>query len=67
MDFKQETMDWILDTLRFSKCVNGDWLTIIDLDSVYKLSILENYPEYEKELKDYFGDNWMKHYIRFGH
>lgn len=67
---KQETMNWILDTLRFSKCNENypnEWYAIIDWDSVLKLSILENYPDYEKEMIDYFGKGWLKHYIRFNH
>lgn len=72
-DLKQEVMNFILDTLRFYK---GDkeegetvisWYCIIDYDTIYKLSVLQNYPQYEQELKEYFGDNWLKHYIRFGH
>lgn len=64
---RQETMDFILDTLRFSKTESGEWLAWIDFDFMYKIAILENYPEYEKELTDYFGENWLKHYIRFNH
>lgn len=67
---KQETMNFLLDTYRFSKgCEEKehDWCAIIDWDSIYKLSVLENYPEYEKEFIEYFGDNWLKHYIRFNH
>ena len=72
MDLSQKTMDWLLDTLRFSRGdrVNEDdkiWWAIIDWDSIYKLSIIENYPEYEKELLEYFGESWLNHYIRFNH
>lgn len=63
---RQETMSWILDALRFTKGEN-DWYAVIDDDSIYKLSILENYPEYEREMLEYFGDNWMNQYIRFNH
>ena len=63
---RQETMDWILDTFRFTKGEN-DWFAIIDYDSVYKLSILENYPDYEEEMIDNIGENWMNQYIRFNH
>lgn len=63
---KQEVMDWILDHLRFFK--SGDnWICTMDYDTIYKLTIWEKYPEYEKELIDYFGENWFKHYIRFNH
>lgn len=64
---RQETMNWILDTLRFTKGQENDWFATIDWDSITKLTILEKYPEYEAELIDYFGEGWMKHYIRFGH
>lgn len=64
---KQEVMNWILDHLRFHKSGNNDWFCIIDSDTIYKLTIWEEYPEYEKELIDYFGEDWFKHYIRFDH
>lgn len=64
---RQETMDWILDTFRFTKCDAGAWVAIIDFDTDYKLAIMENYPEYEKEMQEYFGSNWLQHYIRFNH
>ena len=72
LDLSQRTMDWILDNLRFHRGVREDkneciWWAILDFDTNLKLSILENHPEYEKELKDYFGDEWMKYYIRFNH
>lgn len=64
---RQETMNWILDTLRFTKGNNGNWYATIDFDTNFKLAVMENYPEYERELVDYFGENWMNVYIRFGH
>lgn len=64
---RQETMDFILDTFRFSLCTDGEWRAIIDFDTDYKLAVMENYPEYEKEFIDYFGKAWLKHYIRFNH
>ena len=64
---RQETMDFLLDNFRFSLCTDGNWRAIIDFDTDYKLAILENYPDYEQEMIDYFGEKWMKHYIRFGH
>lgn len=67
---RQEAMDYLLDEFRFSKGYeekSHDWCAIIDSDSIYKVSILENYPEYEKEMIDYFGENWLQHYIRFNH
>lgn len=72
--FKTETAQWILDNyflVKFSDeyaekvgCRHGVW---VDWDTVMKISILENYPEYEKELSEYFGKNWLKHYLRFNH
>ena len=74
LDLKQETMDYILDTLRFSRGERTEenkgeciWYCIMDWDTIYKLSVLENYPEYAEEFEDYFGNNWMNHYIRFNH
>lgn len=67
---RQETMDFILDTFRFTKCNESypnEWYAIFDYDTLYKIEILENYPEYEQEMIDYFGKNWLKHYIRFNH
>lgn len=67
---RQEAMDYLLDTYRFTKGEaekSHDWVAIIDWDTNMKLSIMEHYPEYEKELKEYFGENWLKHYIRFNH
>ena len=42
-------------------------MAILDYDTILKLSILEHYPEYEKEMINYFGNEWLKHYIRFNH
>ena len=66
----QKAMDYILDTYRFTKGheeKSHDWCAIIDWDSIYKISCLENYPDYVKEFEDYFGESWLKHYIRFNH
>lgn len=67
---RQESMDWILDTLRFTKCNENypnEWYCTMDWDSIYKLSVLENYPNYEKEFVDNLGERWMNYYLRFGH
>lgn len=65
---RQETMNYLLDTFRFTVSDDGKiWFAIIDMDTNYKVAILEKYPEYEKEMIDYFGENWLKHYIRFNH
>ena len=73
-DLSQRTMDWILDNIRFhrgertpentDKCI---WWAILDFDTDLKLAVLENYPDYEKEFINYFGNEWMRHYIRFNH
>lgn len=67
---RQETMNFLLDEFRFSKGYEdkeGDWLAILDWDTILKLSVMENYPDYEKEFISHFGDNWAKHYLRFNH
>lgn len=52
---KQKTMDFILDTFRFSKGKeDGDWDTIMEIN-----------PEEEKQLKECFGEDWIKNYLRF--
>ena len=43
---------------------------IMSYDDLYKVSIMESYPEIEKKLADYFNDSsgdWTKCYLRFGH
>ena len=65
---RQETMNFILDTFRFSKGVKeGTWFTTIDWDTIMKISIMETNSEEEKQLKEYFGESWIKHYLRFNH
>ena len=64
---RQEVMDWILDNIRFTKGTDDNWIATLDWDTILKLSVLENYPEYEKEFKEHLGDNWINHYIRFNH
>lgn len=67
---KQETMNFLLDNFRFSKGYeekDRDWVAILDYDTIYKVTIMEKYPEYKEELIDYFGENWLRHYIRFNH
>lgn len=75
-DLSQETMDFILDNWRFyrgermednkGECI---WWALIDHDTRCKLAVMENpkYSEYKREFNEYFGENWMKHYIRFNH
>lgn len=64
---RAEAMNYLLDTFRFYPTETGHWVAILDYDSLYKLTILNSYPEYEQELREYFGENWLKHYIRFNH
>lgn len=64
---RQETMDYILDTYRFRLCEDGEWRAILAYDDRYKIAVLESYPQYEKELIEYFGKDWLKWYIRFNH
>ncbi len=64
---RQETMDFVLDTYRFTLCEDGEWCAILDYDDLYKIAILESYPWYEEELIEYFGKDWLKYYIRFEH
>lgn len=63
----QKAMDFLLDTFRFQLTVRGEWIAILDFDSIYKITILESYPGYEDELTAHFGDNWLNQYLRFGH
>ena len=65
---RQESMNWILDTLRFTKSADGkNWWATIGWDSIAGLTVMEKYPEVEKQFIEYFGDNWMNDYIRFNH
>ena len=53
---RQETMDYLLDTFRFYKCTGehkGDWVAYIDFDTLYKIAILEKYPEFNDSWYDY--------------
>lgn len=66
----QKAMNFILDTFRFTKgCEekSHDWCAILDWDSIMKISALENSPEDVKEFEEYFGEGWLKVYIRFNH
>lgn len=66
----QKAMDFLLDTFRFTRgCEerSNDWCAILDYDTIYKLSIMEKYPELEQELIERFGEKWADYYLRFGH
>ncbi len=62
----QLSMDYLLDNFRFTKS-ETEWWAIVSYDDLYKIAIVENYPQYAEELKAYFGENWLNHYLRFGH
>lgn len=62
----QEVANWILDTLRFT-IGEKSWFAFLDHDTLVKLSIWHNHPDKLAELKEKFGENWMNHYLRFGH
>jgi len=65
---RQESMNWILDTLRFTKSADGNnWWATISWDSIAGLTVMEKYPEVEKQFIEYFGEDWMNVYIRFNH
>lgn len=65
---RQESMNWLLDTLRFTKSADGkNWWATISWDSIAGLTIMEKYPKVEKQFIEYFGENWMEYYIRFNH
>ena len=65
---RQESMNWLLDTLRFTKSADGkNWFATISWDSIAGLTVMEKYPEVEKQFIKYFGNNWMNVYIRFNH
>lgn len=65
---RQETMNFILDTFRFCKGEEDeDWFAIFDWDTIMKISIMETNPKEEEQLKEYFGEEWIKHYLRFNH
>lgn len=75
-DLSQDTMDFVLDNLRFyrgertadneGECI---WWTTIDRDTRCKLAVLEKseYASIKSEFVAYFGEDWMHHYIRFNH
>lgn len=65
---RQETMNFILDTFRFSKGIeDGTWFAIVDRDTIMKISIMETNPKEENLLEERFGKNWLKYHLRFNH
>lgn len=65
----QETMDYILDNFRFyqSTVDKTKWLTTMDYNTLYKITILDRYPEEKEFLEERFGKKWLNMYLRFGH
>ena len=70
----QRSAQWIFDNYNLvglnpdkAGCNYG---VLMSHDDLCKVSIMENYPEIEKELEDYFNESfgdWRKCYLRFGH
>lgn len=67
---------WIFDTYNLVELkpdVAGcNFGVVMSYDDLCKVSIMESYPEIEKELEDYFNpsegfDDWRKCYLRFRH
>jgi len=68
----QRAVQFILDAynmvpLNADHAEGCNWGAIMSYDDILKVSILENHPDLEAELQDYFGVNWLKQYIRFNH
>lgn len=65
---RQKTMDFILKTFHFYGGISEEsWTAVVSRDDIYKISILENYPNYEEELSNRFGEEWLSYYLRFNH
>lgn len=70
----KRSAQWVFDTYNLVElnpnragCHFG---VVMSYDDLYKVSIMESYPEIEKELADYFNPSfgdWTKCYLRFGH
>lgn len=70
----KRSAQWILDhynLVAFKKELVGcHYGVLMDTDDMCKVAIMENYPELEQELADYFNPSfgdWRKCYLRFGH
>lgn len=70
----ERSMRWVMDNFYLSQYSEKgaefygcNFYTTMDYDTVLKLSVLENYPQYEKEFIEHFGENWLNYYIRFNH
>lgn len=68
----EDAVNWIFEhydlwALNPEKTEGANWGAVMSRDDILKVSIMENHPDKAEELRAYFGDNWMEHYIRFGH
>lgn len=70
----EEIMRWVMDNFYLSRMSDKGYemygchyCTTLDYDTIYKLTVWANYPDYVAEFVEYFGENWINHYIRFGH
>lgn len=64
--------EWLEKTYNFPEVKNDKGETEgkyawLEHDDIYKIAIMENYPEYEKQLTEYFGKEWLRYYLRFDH
>ena len=65
---------WIFDNYNLVELIpekaGCNFGVVMSYDDMCKVSIMESYPEIEKELADYFNQffgDWRKCYLRFGH
>ena len=70
----KRSAQWIFDTYNLvelnPEVAGCNFGVIMSYDDIMKVCIMEYAPEVEKELEDYFNENfgdWRKCYLRFGH
>ena len=63
----EKSMEYILENATFVKSSEGRWGSLFGNDGIMKIAILEFYPEYEAQLTEYFGEDWVNYYLRFNH
>lgn len=70
----QRSAQWIFDHYNLvalnAEIAGCNYGVLMSHDDMCKVSIMESYPEIEKELADYFNpsfEDWTKCYLRFGH
>ena len=63
LEWVVENYDIIRDENEGEPCL----IAILHSDDFYKVAIMESHPSIEDKLKEYFGENWANHYLRFGH